>query len=291
MTGEFTETGNRRGNRSPAPKAAHPFIKWAGGKGQLLEQFEVLFPPKFKGYHEPFLGGGAVFFHLAGQLTRRRRFLMDLNPELINAYLVVRDNVELLIEDLKTHQATQEYYYKTRAVDPKDLSPVSRASRLIYLNRTCFNGLYRVNRKGQFNVPYGRYKNPTICDGENLRACSKILRKSSIRVADFSEVLEHAESGDFVYMDPPYYPLTNTAYFTDYTVHGFGDDEQKRLSDVYRDLDKRGCQVMLSNSDVPRVRDLYSGFKVITVRANRQINSKASLRGPVSEVVITNYEV
>lgn len=287
---EATKGGKSRNGQTAATPVARPFVKWAGGKGQLLEQFGDLFPPKFKGYLEPFLGGGAVFFYLSRRLSSgRKKYLSDLNAELINAYQVIRDNVDLLVADLKSHEVSKEHYLNVRALDPKDLSPVSRASRLIFLNRTCFNGLYRVNRKGQFNVPYGKYQNPRICDEVNLSACSAALRGADIRVADFSEAVNRAEKGDFVYLDPPYSPLTKTANFTDYTSQGFDDNDQLRLRDLYLELDKKGCLVMLSNSDVAKVRDWYGKFRVERVDANRYINSKADLRGPIPELVILNY--
>jgi len=267
--------------------ASTPFVKWAGGKGQLLSQFAPFFPtlPDIKSYYEPFLGGGAMFFHLQPP----RSYLSDSNAELIEVYLVVQTRVEELIRSLKVHKNDSEYYYEVRSRDPRQMEPVERASRFIFLNKTCYNGLYRVNRKGQFNVPFGRYRNPKICNEEGLRAASMALQGASLRVADFEEALSDAGDSDFVYLDPPYHPLSATSSFTGYTPGGFGENEQRRLAEVYRDLDRRGCLLMLSNSDTPLIRDLYDGFAIIELQANRAISSRGDGRGPITELLVLNY--
>ncbi|QGP93824.1 Modification methylase DpnIIA [Neomoorella glycerini] len=262
-----------------------PPVKWAGGKGQLLLQFELLFPEKFNLYLEPFLGGGAVFFHLMPP----EAVLMDNNPELINFYLVVRDSLELLLADLKKHRNDREYYYAIRSQDPEQLDKVSRASRFLYLNKTAYNGLWRVNRQGKYNVPFGRYKHPKIVDEENLRAVNTALQRARIIPGDFSEVLHYARPGDFVYFDPPYHPVSTTAYFTSYTSESFGKEDQERLAGVFKLLDRRNCLVMLSNSDTPFIRELYRGYDITEVHARRVISCRADRRGPVTELVIRNY--
>lgn len=267
------------------PLKPKPPVKWAGGKGQLLAQFEPFFPVKFNVYHEPFVGGGAVFFHLLPE----RAVLIDNNPELINFYLVVRDRLEELICDVRKHRNEAEYYYKIRAMDPEPMEAVARASRFLFLNKTGYNGLWRVNRRGKHNVPFGRYRNPKIADEENLRLVSKALRRTEILLGDFSKVLCFAKAGDFVYFDPPYHPLSATANFTNYTAGSFGAEDQKRLAVVFKELDRRGCLVMLSNSDTPFIHQLYRGFDIQNVYAKRAINCRAEGRGPISELVIRNY--
>lgn len=262
-----------------------PPVKWAGGKGQLLTQLIPLFPKRFCAYHEPFVGGGAVFFHL----LPAQASLIDSNEELINFYLVVRDNLEELLRDLQRHVNERSYYYRIRALDPAKMDPVRRASRFLFLNKTAYNGLWRVNRKGQHNVPFGNYKNPTIIDEPNLRLVSSSLKNAEIILGDFALVLDRAESGDFVYFDPPYHPLSETSCFTGYTAAAFGEEEQKRLAAVFRELDRRGCLVMLSNSDTSFIRELYAGYDIRVVQARRAINCRPDRRGPINEVVIRNY--
>lgn len=266
-----------------------PFIKWAGGKGQLLPELTKRLPTTCKRYFEPFLGGGALFFHL----TPQESYLSDTNSELVACYRVVRDDVESLIRELGTHAYDEGHYYTVREWDRKEgfaeLSDVVRAARFIYLNRTCFNGLYRVNSKGHFNVPFGDYSNPTIVDAENLRRCSKALAKAEISVSDYAGVIDEVEKGDFVYFDPPYAPLSVTSSFTAYTKQGFGQSDQEALREVCHRLDKKGAFFMLSNSSNPLMLELYRDFSVHTVSATRAINSKGSDRGPVSEIIVTNY--
>lgn len=274
-----------------------PFVKWVGGKRQLLKQFRRMnlyppdrFDPSVGRYFEPFVGGGAVFFDLLPE----RAFLSDLNGELVTTYNVIKNNVDDLIQSLNKHKYNKEYFLKIRAKNPSNLSDVEVASRFIFLNRTCFNGLYRVNRKGEFNVPFGAYKNPTICDVENLRKVSNALRHVEIKNQDYKAVLEKAKRGDFVYFDPPYYPISKTALFTSYTANRFFEKEQIELRDTFLALSKRGCFVMLSNSDTPFINQIYSeikrhGVKISKVDAGRAINSNSSGRGKIKEVLVTNY--
>jgi len=267
-----------------------PFVKWAGGKGQLLRQYESFFPSTFKSYIEPFVGGGAVCFHLfrTGRL-KKKVVLIDSNEKLINCYQAIKINPEKLIKTLRSskYKSEKETYYRIRGEEPREM--FRRAARTIYLNKTCFNGLYRVNRKGKFNVPFGRYKNPLICDSANLKVVSAALQNVEIVCGDFGKCLEFAKKGDFIYFDPPYQPLSKTSSFTSYTSNSFGEDEQRRLSEVFKELDRRGCKVMLSNSHTKLVESLYEGFRLETVLAKRAINSRASGRGPIREYVILNH--
>ncbi len=270
-------------------QSAAPVIKWAGGKSSLLSQFAPYFPPKnkYRRYFEPFLGGAAVFFYLQPEES----FLFDLNRDLIEVYQVVRDSLDDLIKALKPHRNDKDYFYEIRAQLPSTLSPVERAARFIFLNRTCYNGLYRVNRQGQFNVPFGRYKNPTICDEKGLRAASLALQRAELGVSDFEEVLGRARAGDLVYFDPPYEPLSVTSSFTSYTSNGFGSNDQRRLAEVFRTLSSRGCLLMLSNSSAPLIYELYQDFGIHEIMARRAINSKADGRGVIKELLITNFSI
>jgi DNA adenine methylase len=276
-----------------------PVVKWAGGKGQLLSQFEPYFPASFGRYVEPFAGGGAVFFYLyrQGRLAGKQVVLIDHLEELINAYRAVQGGVEDLLAELQRHEPHKldpDYYYEVRAWDRQAdyarRSDVERAARFIYLNRTCYNGLYRVNRRGQFNVPFGRYQNPTICDAGNLRAASRALQGVTLLVGDFARCLEVTGAGDFVYLDPPYHPLSDTANFTSYTSADFGLQDQQRLAGLFRELDQRGCQVMLSNSCTHPVRELYDGYEQVEVQAVRAISCKGAERGAISELLISNHD-
>jgi DNA adenine methylase len=272
-----------------------PFVKWVGGKRQLLAQFRRMnlyppenFDPKKSRYFEPFVGGGAVFFDLLPE----EGSLSDLNKELVVTYNVIKNDLEKLITSLKKHKTDKDYFLEVRAQDPNKLSDVAVASRFIFLNRTCFNGMYRVNSKGGFNVPFGKYTNPLICDEDNLRKVSKALQNIDIKHQDYKEVLKKAKRGDFIYFDPPYYPLSKTASFTSYTAESFLDKEQTELRDTLVELHKRGCFVMLSNSDTPFINKIYSGIKGVRinkVQAGRAINSNGSGRGKITEVLITNY--
>lgn len=271
----------------------YPFIKWAGGKTQLLSHLDALLPPSFGRYFEPFLGGGAVFFHLLSSRGPFPAFLSDINSDLMLAYRVVRDDVEGLIAVLQKHEARfahgrDRYYYRLRAAPPPS-DDVERAARFIMFNKTCFNGLYRVNRSGRFNVPIGRYENPRICDAQALRQASVALG-SGARLAcrHYSQALAGARKGDLVYLDPPYSPASGTARFTEYTNGGFGDDDQHELRDVFEELAGRGCTVILSNSDTPLIRRLYAGHLFVQVKAARAINCKAARRRGHSELLIMN---
>jgi DNA adenine methylase len=262
-----------------------PFLKWAGGKRQLLPAIRACLPESFQRYHEPFVGGGAVFFDLGP----KRAFLSDANDELVGCYLAVRDRARELIEALRGHVYEKEHYYRVRAWDPARLDEVARAARMIYLNRVGFNGLYRVNSKGIFNVPFGRHKNPKICDEETLLACSARLKGTDISRHPFERVREDAAPGDFVYFDPPYIPLSRTASFTAYSDLKFDGDDQERLAVVFERLAARGVQVMLSNSDVPWVKERYARFHVRQVLATRKVNSVSTSRGVVGELLVTSY--
>ena len=283
----------------PVPLAplAKPFLKWAGSKKQLRAAFLPMYPgaTAVTGYHEPFVGSGAVFFDIKNRLAPRRCSLSDNNAELIAAFTAVRDDVEEVITTLARHRARhcEKYFYEVRATPPEALakqSLIDRGARLIYLNKTCFNGLYRVNSRGLFNVPIGRYVNPTIFDPEVLRAASLALQGVRLTTEHFAKVLARAKPGDMVYFDPPYVPLSATAYFTAYTEGVFGEAQQRELAKVYRTLDKRGCKVMLSNSDTPLVHELYRGFDIRQVLARRSINSKSDARGKINELVVLNYQ-
>lgn len=271
-----------------------PFIKWAGGKGQLIKQFIPFFPEKIERYYEPFVGSGIVaFFLLKTHPEIKKIYLSDINKELITTYNVVKDDVEGLIKLLKEYKKKHNkdfYYNRIRSQDVRALSKLQIASHFIYLNKTCFNGLYRVNSKGQFNVPMGKYKNPSICSEKDLREISKFLQKDDITVKQFYDAVEGAKKGDFIYFDPPYYPL-KTGSFTKYTKESFLEKEQEHLSEVFKELDKRGCKVMLSNSDMDFIKSLYKGYHINTVKANRIINCDAKKRGKINELVITNYPV
>ncbi|HZB80576.1 MAG TPA: DNA adenine methylase [Nitrososphaera sp.] len=271
------------------------FLKWAGGKLQLIEQFENLFPHNFRNYYEPFIGSGAVFFYVKSKLKPNKVILSDTNEELINCFCVVRDKPSELVELLLNHRNkhSKEYYYSVRSMESSTLDSLDRAARLIYLNKTCFNGLYRVNSKGQFNVPFGDYENPSIFDKNVLFQASQLLQGVHLQVMTFEKVLDFAGKDDFVYFDPPYIPLSKTSSFTRYSKSDFSMMEQKRLSEVFRILDSRGCFVMLSNSDHALTRELYRHYEknTIIVRAKRMINSVGSRRGAINEVVVTNYRV
>lgn len=269
-----------------------PFLKWAGGKRQLLPELlrRVPAPSKISTYFEPFLGGGALFF----RLQPPRAYLADLNSELINAYKAVKNNLAGLMRGLNKHRCNEEYFYELRNADRtrtfEKWSNVRRASRLIFLNKTCFNGLYRVNSKGQFNAPFGRYVTPTIYEPENLKACSAALQKAELRVASFLEIEKVIKKKDFVYFDPPYAPINGTSYFTDYSKEGFDTNMQVELRDLCARLDKRGVRFMVSNSDVGLINDLYSKFNIEKVFASRAINSNGAKRGKITELIIRNYD-
>lgn len=263
-----------------------PFLKWAGGKSRLISQYQDYFPKDYKTYYEPFLGGGAIFFYLQPS----QAILTDINADLILTYQCVRDHLEELITLLQKHKQghNSEYYYDVRNYHTG--TDLEKAARFIYLNKTCFNWLYRVNSQGKFNVPIGKYKNPGICQEKVLKVASVALEKVEIKHANFEEVLNYATtSNDFVYFDPPYYPLSPTSNFTAYSNFCFDENQQIKLRDIFIKLANKGVKVMLSNSDCPFIRDLYSGFNVHTISAARSINSNAQKRGKITEILVTSY--
>ncbi len=277
---------------------ATPFLKWAGGKAKLAPLIADRAPPAFRRYHEPFLGGGAVFFALQATAGLRHATLNDANAGLVECFTVVRDDLETLIERLSplasgyaalAQDARRQFYYDCRARVPD--SPAERAARLIFLNRTCYNGLYRVNSRGQFNVPHGRYRNPRILDEAGLRAASSALQQAELSCNDFVTACNAAEARDFVYLDPPYQPLSPTASFTSYTAGDFGPADQERLRDAFESMTRRGVAAMLSNSDHVAVRRLYDGlgYNFEVVAMSRAINSVGSKRTPVAELLIDNF--
>jgi len=273
---------------SDLPKA-RPFVKWAGGKGQLLDELLKRIPESYTRYFEPFVGGGALFF----KLQPIESVIADINPDLMNAFEVVKKDVDGLVEDLSQHRYEREYYYQIRDIDRSEeynnWTAVQKASRLIYLNKTCFNGLYRVNSKGFFNTPFGSYSNPKICDEVNLRACSQALKNARIELASFEVFEDELSEGDFVYLDPPYAPLSQTSSFTAYSKGGFVDEDQERLRDFCLRLNEKGVKFLLSNSLNPLIQELYKGFRVEIVSAVRAINSQADKRGQIQELIIRNY--
>ena len=276
-----------------------PFVKWAGGKRQLLSVLDGYMPESFDRYFEPFVGGGALFFHVASTRPDCRCHISDLNKDLVMLYEVIRDKVDDLIRALRGHNVQyqkdpERYYYHVRErYNLKRAGSVQAASRLIFLNKTCFNGLYRVNSGGDFNVPFGKYKNPNIADEENIRAIGRVLNSPGVEIKcqDFGEVARQARRGDFVYFDPPYLPVSTTSSFTQYTRGDFGLDDQRRLARLCIELDEMGCRVMLSNSDSGAISEMFSGgrWRVQRVKANRSINSVASKRTGHAELLITNY--
>jgi len=274
-----------------------PFLKWAGGKGQILDKIDNVLPVHFKGYFEPFLGGGAVFFHLWRRGFRGKAFLSDLNEELIVAYETVRNSTEELIAQLadRIYKSDKETFYAIRAWDRQpdwaQVDPVKRTARMIYLNHTCFNGLYRVNRSGYFNVPFGGYRNPTICDAANLHAVNESLKNAKLQYVDFTKAVQQAERGDFIYLDPPYQPISETSSFTDYTTEPFGEEEQKLLAKVFRELHERGCSVLESNSSHGSILKLYRSrnFIIEFIKAKRAISCDPEGRGDIDELLIRNY--
>lgn len=270
-----------------------PPLKWAGGKRQLLSEIKKYIPESFETYYEPFLGGGAVLFDLQPE----KAVVNDYNSDLMNVYETIRDNVEELIEYLEVHEAnnSKEYYYEIRAWDREEgyaeRSDVEKAARLIFMNKAGFNGLYRVNSKNQFNVPYGKYKNPAIVNTDVLYSLNEFFNTIDITMlnGDFVEAVSGAKSGDFVYFDPPYVPLNETSAFTSYTNNGFTKEDQIRLRELCDDLDSRGVKFLLSNSNVPFIQEQYEHYNIEIVGATRAINSNAKKRGKVEEVLIRNY--
>lgn len=273
-------------------KLVAPVVKWVGGKRQLLDEITPLLPKRVTNYCEPFLGGGAVLF----SIQPSKAIVNDLNADLITVYEVIRDDVEALIESLKKHENTSEYFYTLRDIDRdkasyQSLSKVEKASRLIYLNKTCFNGLFRVNSSGEFNSPFGHYKNPNIVNEPVLRAVSKYFNTSNITFysEDFAETLSRVHKGGFVYLDPPYDPVSDTARFTGYNKGGFDRSEQLRLKRCCDELTQRGVKFMLSNSATEFIKELYQEYDITIVKAKRAINADASKRGAIEEVLVRNY--
>lgn len=270
-----------------------PFTKWTGGKRQLLPVIKNLMPKSYNNYFEPFIGGGALFFDLAPE----NAVINDENSELINCYKQIKDNPSKLIELLKEHQTnnSKDYYLDLRCVDRDNrinsMSYVERAARIMYMLRVNFNGLYRVNSKNQFNVPYGQYKNPKIVDEDLIFSISEYLNNNNITIlnGDFEEAIKNVKKGDFVYFDPPYIPISETSSFTSYTHEGFSYKDQVRLRDSFVKLDKKGAFIMLSNSASILVEELYKDFNIHKVEVNRTNGAKNSSRGKISEIIVTNY--
>jgi len=273
-----------------------PFVKWAGGKRQLIPILNENLPKTFGTYFEPFLGGGALLFNMLTERNDQKCSISDLNSDLVLSYTAIRDKIDDLIISLKNHEKnyqknSKEYYYSIRESNPR--SEIEKTSRLIFLNRTCFNGLYRVNSKGKFNVPLGKYTNPNIVNEENLRSVSNILRSSrvSIKCRDFEAILRDAKKNDLVYFDPPYQPVSDTANFTSYTNKDFTYDDLNRLVELCMKLDSKGCKVLLSNSNSQEVTDMFATnpWKIFKIKANRSINSNSKKRTGHFELLIKNY--
>lgn len=277
-------------------RKAKPFLKWVGGKGQLLEQFEALLPKKYNAYFEPFIGGGAVFF----SIKPKKAHINDINETLVNTYLHIKNDVDKLIQSLKKlekefiskdNDSRKEFYYSLREkYNSLPASDFKKSLYFLFFNKTAFNGVYRENSKGGFNVPMGSYKNPKIVDEQNLRAVAEALSNTKITSGSFYDAVKNAKAGDFVYFDPPYHPLSETSSFTSYSKDSFSKDDQIKLRDLFVELDKKGVYVMLSNSSAPFIQEIYSEYTQIPVFANRMINSKADKRGKILEVVIINYD-
>lgn len=278
-TNEMPDAGAPAGERRAAP-----FLKWAGGKRRLVPRLLELAPTSFGTYYEPFLGGGALFFALRPE----RAVLSDANRRLMRTYAAVRDDVDRVVALLRRSPHTKEFFLRARRLRVDDADDVSAAAWLIYLNRTAFNGLYRVNARGEFNVPFGRYANPTICDEPGLGAASRALRRAELRCGDFAEAASQAVAGDLVYFDPPYAPASPTSSFTAYTPGGFTLNDHRRLRDLAAELKARDVHVMVSNSATPAVLEMYSaGFEVTRVSAGRAIAADGSRREKVTELIIT----
>lgn len=268
-----------------------PFVKWVGGKRQLLKYIKPILPESINTYYEPFIGGGALLFDHKPSVA----VINDYNKELINTYNVIKGDVEALIADLKTHVYDKDYFYEIRSLDRNSdyssMSDLKKASRLLYLNKSCFNGLYRVNSKGEFNSPFGSYTNPNIVNEDTLVAVSRYLNNNNVttRTGDFQEAVFDAQDGDFVYFDPPYDPVSKSANFTAYSKLGFSREDQERLRDLCIELTDRGVKFLLSNASTDFINELYSGFTILEVGANRAINSNGAKRKKVQEVLVRNY--
>ena len=274
-------------------KLVAPFLKWVGGKRQLIPEIRKMLPEGIlkRPYYEPFIGGGALFF----DLQPKRAVINDYNGELINVYTVIRDHPDELIKDLKKHKNTAEYFYEIRSIDRQplfyNLTDIERASRIIYLNKTCYNGLYRVNNSGEFNSPFGKYKNPNIVNEPVIRAVSKYLNSAEVQIlnCDYEVVLRDVSANSFVYLDPPYHPISESSNFTGYVRGGWNEKDQLRLRDVCNRLNDNGVKFLLSNSASDFIREIYAGYNIFVVRANRAVNSDSSKRGQIDEFLISNY--
>jgi DNA adenine methylase len=273
-------------------KLVAPFLKWVGGKRQIMPAIVEHLPKNTKTYIEPFIGGGAVLFHL----QPKKAIINDFNSELINVYRVVKNNLEELIIDLQKHKNESDYFYKLRGVDRTDkfkaMTDIEKASRVIYLNKTCFNGLYRVNNSGEFNSPFGKYKNPNIVNEPTLRAVSYYLNENDIQLqnTDYEEIMKAAGKSSFIYLDPPYHPVSESSNFTGYVQGGWAAEDQVRLKKACDELTKRGVKFLQSNSSADLIKAQYQDYIVCTVKANRSINSDGEKRGEVEELLIKNYE-
>lgn len=274
-------------------KLVAPVLKWVGGKRQIINEITKYIPKNISTYYEPFLGGGAVLF----ELQPKKAIVNDINSELMNVYEVIKSNIDELITVLKQYQNIEEYFYEVRELDRnkeifKSMKPVQRASRIIYLNKTCYNGLFRVNKAGEFNAPFGNYKNPNIVNESTLRAVSNYFNKAQISFTcdDFENIVRTARKGAFVYLDPPYDPVSDTASFTGYDKGGFDRHEQIRLKETCDKLNRKEIKFLLSNSATEFIKDLYSDYNIITIQAKRAINSKGNKRGEIDEVLVMNYE-
>lgn len=274
-------------------KLIAPFLKWVGGKRQIIPEIITHLPKNLSSlkYYEPFIGGGALFFYL----EPKKAIINDFNDELINVYKVIKNNVEELLIDLRKHENTPDYFYQIRSIDRQPhfdkLSEVQHASRIIYLNKTCFNGLYRVNSSGEFNSPFGKYTKPNIVNEPVLRAVSKFLNSSDVTIlsGNYEKALENFTSNSFVYLDPPYHPISESSNFTGYVQGGWTDKHQIRLKEVCDELNEKGVKFLLSNSSAPFIKELYSEYKIHSINANRSINSDGEKRGQIEELLIKNY--
>ena len=294
--------------------SAKPFLKWAGGKGQLINTFDKMFPKeladgKIETYIEPFVGGGAVLFYILQKYDVKQAYINDINKELINCYRCIKTSVIEVIKQLEILETEYlscdnraEYFYKVRnrynGIHLNGHCDFEKCADFIFLNHTCFNGLYRVNKSGKFNVPHGRYKKPLICDKDNLKLCSNLLQRVEISFGEYEKVLDKAGNRTFVYFDPPYRPLIDKMSFVNYYKTGFNDDNQKELAEHVKKLAKQGCLIMLSNSDPKNTNaddnffdDLYKGFELDRIFARRMINCQADKRGDITEIVVRNYKI
>lgn len=263
-----------------------PVVKWCGGKRSSLPLLMKHVPAKVGTYFEPFAGGAAMFFAMAAAGRFKNAWLNDINEELMLTYKAVRDHSEELIFQLRGMKNKKKIFLTWREQPVHMLSPVERAARFIYLNKTCFNGLYRVNARGKFNVPFGDYPNPTICDEDNLRACSQVLQYVDLTGSGYYAAVQSARRGDLVYFDPPYLPKSDTANFTGFTPGGWKDEDHEKLASRFEVLSNRGVSVMLSNADVPRARKLYKGYEIVKTKVRRNVNSDGTKRGPVGEILV-----